>query len=575
MGETGKRDREEDRDPIRPRADGPGSGSEEGAWGADEPLTLAIAAELTGLRVEALAGYLRAGLLRSVGRAPGGEPQVRRGDLVALAPSKLERIVRGGPARSNAAPASPGPAVADAAQAGPPHTTAPNGSAATPEASARGDAPAGLGQDDLRGPVLELEREVTRLREELSRRASPQHAAGLPTAQRAAGLQAARVERAAMDWTQSGSVTHGAPRSLARTRQRSAMAPIYGAAALVLGVLVGRWSLGPESLVEAAAPDSVSSVTSAEVVRTYHAPVAPPSASGYRPILTGDARALVSWTGRAVDAIQDAVEALQERVAIGSPGPTASALAASVSARTEAARMALLTPRWTGAVLGGSTATVLQTAAPSPSGKESVGDDELPNVTVPLSLPVGEQPPFENAAACAYGEWTRDVEGRATFGPCFAGTLLPSGEVEGRHRVSEVPCCAHHAFVERMRGASRNEAARTALRAEAKSAASQDVLPPLLRIRAERAATPLLRKALGRWTESGLDGGPPPGDGADHRWTRVAGDSPDGSVRVSLESWVRLREAEPVRRMRCLILLSGGGAGPHGDTLESFRWIQP
>ncbi len=232
----------------------------------------------------------------------------------------------------------------------------------------------------------------------------------------------------------------------------------------------------------------------------------------------------------------------------------------------------------------------------------------LPPVEVvnPLTLPTHLSPPvalasidatvFSRRSAvlpdCAYSSFVQagngpgDAPGELILGPCFGPARKgDSGQVAvpGTHRVGTVACCRHHAFVERMTSAATDEAALEGLRAEAQAALAEGVLPPLLRIRADRSAGLFLREETRGWESAGLDGmaGQFGSEAGLHEWKRVADQPAGGGVRVTLESWIQplvryrpdatARQDEPkVRRFRMTLVVQ---AAPDGDVLESFQWL--
>lgn len=171
---------------------------------------------------------------------------------------------------------------------------------------------------------------------------------------------------------------------------------------------------------------------------------------------------------------------------------------------------------------------------------------------------------------CAYTKVLADhPDALGVIGPCF-GPHGEHGQVGGAHRVSGLPCCRHHAFVERMTSASSGDEVITALMEEAEVARGDGFVPPLIRLRAERSAVKFLRAHAGGWLSAGLDGGVGRNDTAEHGWAELdAGD--DEAPRLELRSWIDVVEAnETVRRTFVLRLRLESGA--EGDVVESFRW---
>lgn len=173
-------------------------------------------------------------------------------------------------------------------------------------------------------------------------------------------------------------------------------------------------------------------------------------------------------------------------------------------------------------------------------------------------------------SSCAFAVlWDEDGERyRAALGPCIGGhnTL---GIARGSHRVDGAACCAHHAFVERMTSASRDVAALQGILEEADAARADGMVPPLVRLRAERSAKRFLEHALenelgrGAWSAAGLDDGT-----GDHLWEPDPSGDP---MKLFLVSWVRMDEGEPLRAYRLELVLDDG---PEGDRALSFGWLE-
>lgn len=175
----------------------------------------------------------------------------------------------------------------------------------------------------------------------------------------------------------------------------------------------------------------------------------------------------------------------------------------------------------------------------------------------------------EDESSCAFHVlWSDgDPRYRAALGPCI-GSHNADGVTRGTHRVDGAACCAHHAFVERMTSATRDAAALRQLLAEAEASRADGVVPPLVRLRAERSAKRFLAHALRAelgspsWAAAGLDD-----DSGDHAWAL----DPEGDpMRLSLASWVRVREDGELRRFELDLLLD---EGPDGDQGLAFRWL--
>lgn len=164
---------------------------------------------------------------------------------------------------------------------------------------------------------------------------------------------------------------------------------------------------------------------------------------------------------------------------------------------------------------------------------------------------------------------------REALGPCFGGHVatgdggtLPAGT----YRVDGVACCRHHAYIERLTAASRDEDSLRRLLDEAEVAQRDGLLPPLVRRRAARAASRFLKDRVGRWSEAGIDSGT-----GSHRWERIDGDQmrrslpsgvpSDDCAFLRLHSWVRLAEDMPIRSFTMDLALSDARSG---DVLMGF-----
>lgn len=184
---------------------------------------------------------------------------------------------------------------------------------------------------------------------------------------------------------------------------------------------------------------------------------------------------------------------------------------------------------------------------------------------------------------CAYAALGDDVD-PASIGPCFGGVFLDDpaggpGLALATHRVNGVPCCVHHAFVERMTRASADSEALARIAREAATARSQGVVPPLLRLRAERSARHFVEDVIGaRWHDAGLGRvrDPDEGNGLEHRWELLpaAGDAEGedhaAGIRLRLRSWVVEREGTSPRAYEMVMSLRSVAPG---DLRESFRWL--
>lgn len=173
-------------------------------------------------------------------------------------------------------------------------------------------------------------------------------------------------------------------------------------------------------------------------------------------------------------------------------------------------------------------------------------------------------------AACAFHVlWVDGGERyRSALGPCI-GSHNVDGLVQGSHRVEGAACCAHHAFVERMTGATRNEQALGQLVAEAEASRAEGVVPPLMRLRAGRSARRFLGHALrahvglSSWASAGLDG-----DSGEHEWMIDPGGDP---MRLSLRSWVVPLEGDVPLPFELHLRMDDG---PDGDEGLAFRWLE-
>lgn len=216
---------------------------------------------------------------------------------------------------------------------------------------------------------------------------------------------------------------------------------------------------------------------------------------------------------------------------------------------------------------------------------------------VPMTLAELDRSLFARRSAllsdCAYTQYVladpsaKGPSGALVLGPCFGPTREGQEGIvatPGTHRVGNVACCRHHAFVERMTAAALDEAARVGLRTEAKAALREGVLPPLFRLRASRAATRFLREETRGWTSAGLDGvaGTASTKDSVHDWKLSENQPGDGTVRVELTSWIQPVvpfNARPdasnsagsgLKAFHMTILVQ---AAPDGDVLESFEWF--
>lgn len=173
-------------------------------------------------------------------------------------------------------------------------------------------------------------------------------------------------------------------------------------------------------------------------------------------------------------------------------------------------------------------------------------------------------------AACAFHVLWVDGSDRyrSALGPCI-GSHNEDGLVQGSHRVEGAACCAHHAFVERMTGATRNEQALGQLVAEAEASRAEGVVPPLMRLRAERSARRFLEHALrahvglSSWSSAGLDD-----DSGEHEWMIDPAGDP---MRLSLRSWVVPLEGDVPLPFELHLRMDDG---PDGDEGLAFRWLE-
>lgn len=206
------------------------------------------------------------------------------------------------------------------------------------------------------------------------------------------------------------------------------------------------------------------------------------------------------------------------------------------------------------------------------------GGDIVPETHAPTLFPVtlrevdatGYVDSGGSGPACAFHVlWVDGGERyRSALGPCF-GSHNAEGLVQGSHRVDGAACCAHHAFVERMTGATRNEQALGQLVAEAEASRAEGVVPPLMRLRAERSARRFLGHALlahaglSSWAAAGLDG-----DAGEHVWALDPAGDP---MRLTLRSWVVPQEGDVPMRFELDLRMDDGA---EGDEALAFRWLE-
>lgn len=166
-----------------------------------------------------------------------------------------------------------------------------------------------------------------------------------------------------------------------------------------------------------------------------------------------------------------------------------------------------------------------------------------------------ETPRFAGAP-CAWWEMTRPGgDLRRVLGPCKGPYDEDHGAIVGLHRQGSEHLCSHHLrFVRDLGGDLEAELASAA-------AARDGGLPgPLLAMRIDGAARSMVRDRVGRWVQSGFEGG----DG--HLLESLGGDS------WRVRTWVvAALEGEEPRRMEVELVLTLGD-GPHDDTLQSFRF---
>ncbi len=190
---------------------------------------------------------------------------------------------------------------------------------------------------------------------------------------------------------------------------------------------------------------------------------------------------------------------------------------------------------------------------PAPAAEESMAA-EAPE-PAPAYSAHRETPRFAGAP-CAWWEMTRPGgDLRRVLGPCKGPYDEDHGAIVGLHRQGSEHLCSHHLrFVRDLGGDLEAELASAA-------AARDGGLPgPLLAMRIDGAARSMVRDRVGRWVQSGFEGG----DG--HLLESLGGDS------WRVRTWVvAALEGEEPRRMEVELVLTLGD-GPHDDTLQSFRF---
>ena len=102
------------------------------------------------------------------------------------------------------------------------------------------------------------------------------------------------------------------------------------------------------------------------------------------------------------------------------------------------------------------------------------------------------------------------------------------------------------------------------MRQVAAQARSENLLPPLVRLRIDRSAAAFLRAHVSNWTESGFDG-----TLEDHRIRAL--EEPDDYV---VESWVRSVGVGGEGARRTFRMHLEVRDGPLADRLVSFEWIR-
>ncbi|MDA0947209.1 MAG: hypothetical protein O2799_01755, partial [Planctomycetota bacterium] len=166
-----------------------------------------------------------------------------------------------------------------------------------------------------------------------------------------------------------------------------------------------------------------------------------------------------------------------------------------------------------------------------------------------------ETPRFAGAP-CAWWEMTRPGgDLRRVLGPCKGPYDEQHGAIVGLHRQGSEHLCSHHLrFVRDLGGDLEAELASAA-------AAREGGLPsPLLAMRIDGAARSMVRERVGRWVQSGFEGGD------DHELEALGGDT------WRVRTWVvAALEGEEPRRLEVELVLTLGD-GPHDDTLQSFRF---
>ena len=404
-------------------------------------------------------------------------------------------------------------------------------------------------EDDREAWRRTAEEELRRLREELriARRAS--EGRGRP--------DLPESPAAAMDlWS-----IEAGPRRSARagTGGGARRWPLAFALGLALGVALGAAIVGGVGDAAGSAPGD---------------PPSGPSASGAPP--------LAATAVRPASASDPAGERVATAAGDTAAGDTAAKDAASTDTdSTETASADTGAPNT--AATASSVAAVVSDASPEVEAPAEVG--RAPALPMSLATVLGRSSTsLDGVTPCAFAGG--DLADRAlvgALGPCFGLADEEAGGVLATDRVAGVPCCKHHATVQRLKGVAGDPRARAASIREAAQARREGMLPPMVELRAERAAMafsrPLLLPLLGGWRSSGLDGWV---EGRQHRWAPAGPDpagpgdptpaesAPPEPERLALTSWVERASDGALRRYRLVVELSGGA---DGDRALSFQWL--
>ena len=546
--------------PTDPRSRAP-RGARDAAWDPEERWSVGAAADRAGVTHNELIEWVRRGDLEvETIRRDGVEIRVvRAGDVAALAPAAAEGASRAG-ASAPAEPPERAGSTEDEVDPGAPARTPDHAAAdADPIPEPAAALPVG-GRGDL-GETADIGAPAA----PAPGRSGPAPAEGAS----AAALDALRDEvarlRAELDAPRTPFAHLSAPPAFRRmVALAAAVGALVGVAAgLLIGDIDGgggRGEAAPDArrpaAVHAASPDASLGGADGPPAplrpRAERAP-SPAEAVDVPPVLDGDG---------AIDA-----QAPDDGPSGIDPGSGAAGTSDAPPPATGVEGGGAPAP----AADGGDAAAIASRPliAPPPWERDLDGPRYLDEVAVQGD---GATEPCAYRALLA-GE---DAAPLLALGPCYGAPGAGEGgepRPRGTHRVAGVHACAHHAFVERVTRASRDADARTELAEEAEAALAQGLAPPLLRLRAERAAGAFLADIVGAWVECGLDGRPPrDGSRAQHAWTPPRIVRPEGGARaieMTLRSWMRVEESGPLRAFEIDVVLVDG---PRGDRLDGLRW---